>query len=125
MESITKFRNVIESLQKEKEELNKRLIKANHDKLSVPVAQQQENDVFNQTMDYNRERENEKTGFYLWNCGIVNSTVELNSYLREKKLQKPNPKKQFRVEYVFNLSQYNVDECMGMQMKNELKNSKQ
>ena len=39
MESITKFRNVIESLQKEKEELNKRLIKANHDKLSVPVAQ--------------------------------------------------------------------------------------
>lgn len=122
MESITKFRNVIESLQKEKEELNQRLIKANHNKLQNVVLK--ENDKFNLTMELNREREREKTGFYLWNCGIVNSSVDMNTYLAEKKIERPNNKKLFRVEYVYDFTQ-SMESCISVHIKNELKSSKE
>lgn len=88
-----KLRQIIESLMREKDELNQRLIKVNHEKLPEIVKKAAEH------RDFHGDEEATESTFYLWNCGILMSTaLPVSKYLLASAPRFP----QFKVEYIVN-----------------------
>jgi len=70
-ESSLKLRQLIDTLLWEKDELNQRLIKANHDKLTTQGG--------TTLPDPRLETEqSEKKDIYIWGCGIINSVAPVD-----------------------------------------------
>ena len=68
------MRHIIDSLLKEKDELNQRLIRANNDKLAIkPVISE---DSVKQEDDYRMDKD-----VHLWGCGILTSMASLDKFL--------------------------------------------
>jgi len=68
-----KLRHIIDSLLREKDELNQRLIRANHGKLAIQPAAVEESP---------KEAEDAlEQEIHLWGCGILNSISSIDKSL--------------------------------------------
>lgn len=70
-ESYSKLKTLIEKLQKEKEDLNKRLIKANNNKLLLKAEDGSNGQSSNDEIMI--EADNKSKSFVIMGCGIINS----------------------------------------------------
>ena len=98
-ESSLKLRSIIENLLKEKDELSQRLIRANHDKLLQNPSQGEEEEKPVET-------EEALTNVYLWNCGILHSSVPIDKLIN----QSPPLEKRGIASYILKLNQEAADQ---------------
>ena len=78
-QSSLKLRQIIDNLMREKDELNKRLIKANHEKLFNPEGTTSWND--SPESETSSKEDQFITSLYIWNCGIINSSQTIDKVL--------------------------------------------
>ena len=98
-ESSLKLRSIIENLLKEKDELSQRLIRANHDKLLQNPNQAEEDEK-------PAESEESLMNVYLWNCGILHSSVPIDKLIN----QSPSIEKRGVASYILKLNQEAADQ---------------
>eukprot|EP00347_Sterkiella_histriomuscorum_P010849 403374689 len=101
-----KLQQVIETLVKEKQELNSRLLRANNKKLQDLLEQKQEQQ--NDQKDHRFDKQHTQVkSFYLFDCGILNSYFSLDTFIPKHPSESLQDKKQsetFSIDYIVKLN---------------------
>lgn len=84
-QSSLKLRQIIDNLMHEKDELNQRLIRANHSKLAA-IAEGGGEAPGSVPSDFD---EAQQTTFYLWNCGVINSSLPIDKFIIQTSVASP------------------------------------